>query len=284
MAEQLYLDFDNCASVKIRFSAETTVDDVCRVVAESFLEGFSAEQLMLLTKSGEVLSKRQRSLRSLQISGNQRLQVKEITALLYLDFENRPSVAIPLLAETSIEDVYRIVADSFLSGFSAEQLMLLTKSGEVLSNHQRSLNSLNITDNQRLLVLLSRRIPVIGSPAWLREESMGDIYPISWHPALIGRPGHIRDRELLAANLEWLPNGRTISRNHALIVERSGAFYIYHLPGERNITKVNGVQMVSDVPMRLRHNDEILLGEMGIAVRFLRYRTAETVVFEPTST
>ncbi|MGB1248993.1 MAG: FHA domain-containing protein [Candidatus Promineifilaceae bacterium] len=188
---------------------------------------------------------------------------------LFLDFETYASERVEVSAETTIHNLCCLIADTFFREVSAEKLMLLTHYGDVLSNRQQTLRSRNIPDKARLFVLVSRREALSASPAWLREEEMGDVYPITWQPALIGRPGQLHDRELLAANLEWLPDAVTISRNHALILEREGVFYIQHLAGIRNETRLNGRLLAPDVLQRLQHNDYIILGPRQITIRFL---------------
>jgi pSer/pThr/pTyr-binding forkhead associated (FHA) protein len=103
----------------------------------------------------------------------------------------------------------------------------------------------------------------------LRERSGRARFPVQWQPAVIGRPDadHVHN-ELLAANLEWLPEGLRVSRRHAQITEEAGIFYLENLAGRDNPTYLNGRSLAGGRRVALQHGDAIRLGQHGVELRF----------------
>jgi len=103
----------------------------------------------------------------------------------------------------------------------------------------------------------------------LQEASTGSLYPITWQPARIGRPdSDPAHNELLAVNLEWLPAGRSVSRRHAQITERAGAYYLESLTPQ-NPTILNGKALAPGQIAYLNPGDRITLGHNNIELTFI---------------
>lgn len=102
--------------------------------------------------------------------------------------------------------------------------------------------------------------------AVLRDESTGMVYPITWQPALIGRPdADPSHNELLAVNLASHPEGRRISRRHAEILLEGGLYYIESL-SENNPTYLNNQQVTGR--RLLQSGDKIGLGRTTLTLVF----------------
>ena len=199
----------------------------------------------------------------------------EAEQTIYLEFENRLIEQLAIAHDWTGDDLCAQIKAQIWTDLAADTLVLIRKSENELLTLAKTLVAQNVQENERLLVLKSRRLPLESKfRAQLVEVEMGDTYPIEWQPAVIGRPGYVRDKELLAADLTWLPDGITISRNHAVIHEQKGHFFIRHIAIE-NQTIINGHPTEPDCllePNRdypLKHNTIIKLGKRQIALRFL---------------
>jgi pSer/pThr/pTyr-binding forkhead associated (FHA) protein len=108
------------------------------------------------------------------------------------------------------------------------------------------------------------------SRAVLQELGGGQIFPITWQPARIGRrDSDAAHNELLLINGEQLTNGGRISRLHAQVTERSGVYFIESLSA-KNPTLLNGRQLPAGQPARLTPRDRIELGQSGITLLFIQ--------------
>lgn len=193
-----------------------------------------------------------------------------MTINLSLEFSDGTTEQLTVAADTMADDLCNMISKRFAEGVAPDSWILLNEAEDMQLVGQQTLQAQQIGDGERIIVLQSRRkLLSMGASAVLREVEMGDIYPIEWQPALIGRPGHIRDRELLAADLEWLPNSLSISRNHALIHEQKGTFFIRHLAGERNQSRINDKKLQPNKDYELKHGDAITLGSKHITLSFL---------------
>jgi len=194
----------------------------------------------------------------------------ETEQTIYLEFADRPTEQLVIAPDCTGSGLCTLIAERILFEESADSLILNKKAGDKLLDLDLSLEAQNVEDEEHLLVYKSRRLPLSGKrTARLREVEMGDVYPILWQPALIGRPGYVRDKELLAVDLEWLPDGLTVSRNHAFIFERDGMFFIRHIAGEHNETSINGERIAPNEDHALKDGDAITVGRRHITLSFL---------------
>jgi hypothetical protein len=101
--------------------------------------------------------------------------------------------------------------------------------------------------------------------ATLREESSGEVFEITWQPAIIGRPDASvpASAERLAVNLGPFAEGRTVSRQHARITERGGRFFLEGL-AERNPTFLNEEEVSLGEKREVKNDDRIRVGKITL--------------------
>lgn len=100
------------------------------------------------------------------------------------------------------------------------------------------------------------------------EEITGRIFEIQWQPAIIGRPSMDIDHNIvLAVNLESLPDGNYISRQHAEYIRGDGRHFIKSL-AEYNPVFLNGKKLSYGHKYEIRHNDKLTLGPRKITMFF----------------
>lgn len=127
------------------------------------------------------------------------------------------------------------------------------------------------------LVLVEREVALPAGaarpsrPLYLREQG-GQVYRLTWLPALIGRPDpKLPGDELLVVNLEGHAAGLRVSRRHARVLEREGAYFVEGL--SQNPTAVRraggGLVQVGEAPVALADGDVILLERSQIALKLL---------------
>lgn len=99
----------------------------------------------------------------------------------------------------------------------------------------------------------------------VREPDSGQVFPIRWQPAIIGRP-NARDpisAEALAVNLGDLPEGRTVSRQHAQITEHNGRYFVEGL-SDKNPTFLNEEELMPGEKRVLAQGDTIRVGMVDL--------------------
>lgn len=117
--------------------------------------------------------------------------------------------------------------------------------------------------------------------ATLREETTGKEFDIQWQPAVIGRPSTDIDHNImLAANVQLLPNGVTVSRSHAQITFSDGRYYIEPL-AEYNPVFQNGKELNFNKRYEIKNGDKIMLGHHRVMLTFKTQ--AASVISRPTS-
>ncbi|MGD0613526.1 MAG: FHA domain-containing protein [Anaerolineales bacterium] len=119
--------------------------------------------------------------------------------------------------------------------------------------------------------------------AILREETTGKVYDIQWQPAMIGRPdADVGHNIILAVNVLPLPNGMTVSRQHAQITFSDGRYYIEPL-AEHNPVFLNGKEIPLNSKRELKNNDKVAIGRSKIMMVFQTQRAAASTFAEPKS-
>lgn len=106
---------------------------------------------------------------------------------------------------------------------------------------------------------------------YLRERG-GQVFHLSWAPAIIGRHDpSLAGNELIAVDVSAYPAGQRVSRRHAQIVERSGQFFVERL--SPNPTAVIGsdcqTTTVADTAVPICHGDTLLLERSQLTLTFL---------------
>lgn len=100
------------------------------------------------------------------------------------------------------------------------------------------------------------------------EETTGRIFEIQWQPAIIGRPSMDIDHNIvLAVNLESLPDGNYISRQHAEYIRENGRHFIKSL-AEYNPVFLNGRKLSFGHQYEITQNDKLTLGPRKISLLF----------------
>lgn len=105
-----------------------------------------------------------------------------------------------------------------------------------------------------------------GMRAFLKEVESGEIMPLQWQPAIIGRPdaGNPASGELLAVNLGKHPGAQSVSRQHAKITEAGGQYFIEAL-SERNPTFLNEGEVRFGEKRLLQPGDQVRVGSITMA-------------------
>lgn len=95
----------------------------------------------------------------------------------------------------------------------------------------------------------------------LRARATGQRFEISWQPAIIGRPdaNNPASAELLAVDLSKMEDARTVSRQHAQIIEQRGQYFLEAI-AERNLTFLNDNELAAGERRGLTSGDEIRVG------------------------
>lgn len=110
-----------------------------------------------------------------------------------------------------------------------------------------------------------------GQPLYLREQA-GQLYRLSWVPALIGRRDQrLPGDELLAVDLARHDAGLRVSRRHARVIERGGAYFVEGLSQNPTVVRRSdgGETPVAGAPVALAGGDVIYLVSSQIALKFL---------------
>lgn len=126
------------------------------------------------------------------------------------------------------------------------------------------------------LVETEVNLPVGARPSpdaiYLRELVSGEVYPLTWLPAIIGRPdANQPHNDRIAVNLRSYATGLRVSRRHAQIVEEQGAYFIESLsPNPTSIKKVGAEDTVPiESKTALEHGDIISLDRSDILLKFI---------------
>lgn len=147
-----------------------------------------------------------------------------------------------------------------------EQLGIQTGSELIFDRERRRLS--------QQIILRGNQVhqPVTGGVrAALREESTGKLFPIEWQPAVIGRvdASNPSGASALAVNLSDLPEARTVSRQHARIVEQNGQYFLESLAA-RNPTFLNDRELLSSERRALQAGDKIRAGKIVLTFNLQR--------------
>lgn len=108
--------------------------------------------------------------------------------------------------------------------------------------------------------------PISSGPrAVLIEQSTHQQFPLRWQPAQIGRSSATdpASSQALAVNLANLPEGRTVSRQHAQITERAGHYFLEPL-AEQNPTLLNDRALLPGEKRPLTDGDVIQVGKIAL--------------------
>jgi hypothetical protein len=92
-----------------------------------------------------------------------------------------------------------------------------------------------LASGARLALLENEAEPPTGAqralrPAYLRELSTGQVYPLGWFPAIIGRATTTQPmNELVAVDLQAFATGLRVSRRHVILYEQGGGYFVENM-------------------------------------------------------
>lgn len=106
--------------------------------------------------------------------------------------------------------------------------------------------------------------------AYFVENQSAEVYEIQWYPAVIGRLSTDMDHNFsLAVNLQYLPDGKTVSRRHAQVIYSADKFFI-EPQAEHNPVYLNGKEMPYMKRFEIKDGDKLMLGFKHITLTFKR--------------
>ena len=208
----------------------------------------------------------------------------ELTFEIFDEQEQRASVRESLTVGNMIEEIIKEFDDLDTGNLGSFALHLKgddkpLEGSKRLSDHGIQDGDILIFNWSRGQLIQRRKGFSTRLKAVLRDEGTGTLFPIEWQPAIIGRPDiDAAHNELLAANMEWLPNSRRVSRAHAQITEQGGDYYVEGLV-TNNVTYVNGRLVPAGQKMRLQSGDKVGLGLSKISLIFIvkQFDTSATI-------
>ena len=169
--------------------------------------------------------------------------------------------------------------DDIPSDFSNKYVLYLKGEEKPLDSNKTMLE-LDIQPQDELVFdryrsLLRRELPKHIKASFVEEKTL-DAFELQWHPAIIGRSSTDMDHNFsLAVNVENLPDGKTISRRHALITFADGKFFV-EPQSEYNPVYLNGVEMPYQQKFQIRDNDRLMLGFNRITLIFKQRKLSES--------
>lgn len=100
---------------------------------------------------------------------------------------------------------------------------------------------------------------------YLQEPHTLTEYDLAWHPAIVGRKDHRNPskNKLLAVDLEGLEDLPTVSRHHACITLKDGAFFIEQIQA-RNPTFLDETRLKEGRKYPLSAGSEIRVGGLSL--------------------
>jgi pSer/pThr/pTyr-binding forkhead associated (FHA) protein len=93
---------------------------------------------------------------------------------------------------------------------------------------------------------------------WREGDRLGEV-SVKGDEFLIGRPSTNRDIHP-DLDLSWIPEAKQISREHALIYQDEGNYFVKDL-GSKNGTYLNDAKLDARIPYPLKEGDRITLGD-----------------------
>ena len=182
----------------------------------------------------------------------------------------RASIKKSLIVKTLIEEILKEFDD--IGSDSADKYTLKMKGNERALDPNLTMTQLDIQPQDELtLGYVQQTIREMLDPAdyaTLREVSSGKEFDIQWTPAIIGRPStEVNHNIMLAANMQLVPTGMTISRKHAQITFSNGSYFIEPL-STNNPTYLNGKEIPFNSYREMRNGDKIALGQQQVTMNF----------------
>jgi pSer/pThr/pTyr-binding forkhead associated (FHA) protein len=182
----------------------------------------------------------------------------------------RASIKKSLLVKTLIEEILKEFDD--IGSDSVDKYTLKLKGIERALDPSLTMTQLDIQPHDELtLGYVQQTLREMLDPAdyaTLKEVTTGKVFDIQWTPAIIGRPStEVNHNILLAANMQLVPTGMTISRKHAQITFSNGTYYIEPL-STNNPTILNGKEIPFNSYREIHSGDKITFGQQQVTMVF----------------
>lgn len=192
----------------------------------------------------------------------------------------RARVKRALTVRTLINEVLREFDD--IPADPLNRYVIYMKGADTPLDESKSLMELDIQPQDELVFdhfrrFLRKNLPSSQVVSFIEVQS-GESFEIKWQPALIGRTSQDMDHNIiLAVDLDYLPNGKTISRSHAELTFENGKYYIRPM-AENNPVYLNGKEMPFGRRFEIRHRDELSLGYQKVTLFFRTQATGKRPV------
>jgi pSer/pThr/pTyr-binding forkhead associated (FHA) protein len=189
----------------------------------------------------------------------------------------RARVKRALTVRTLIDEVLREFDD--IPGDPLNKYVIYMKGSDTPLDEQKNLIELDIQPQDELVFDHFRRFlrKNLSPQEYVSfiEVNSGESFEIQWQPALIGRASQDMDHNvLLAVDLEFLPEGKTVSRTHAEVTFEHGHYYIRPMAAH-NPVFLNGKEMPYNKRFEIHHRDEITLGYQKVTLFFRTQATGK---------
>lgn len=182
----------------------------------------------------------------------------------------RARVKRSLTVSTLINEVLREFDD--IPADPMNKYVIYMKGSDTPLEEQKNLKELDLQPQDELVFdhfrrFLRKNLPPHECASFIEVKS-GESFDVTWQPALIGRASQDMDHNvLLAVDLEYLPEGKTISRTHAEFTVEHGRFYIRPMAAH-NPVFLNGKEMPYNKRFEIKHRDELTLGYKNVTLFF----------------
>jgi hypothetical protein len=195
------------------------------------------------------------------------------------ELPNQPALALPTLTPPQL-------IDAILQEFQElEYIGSVAKDYQLLQASDRK----PLADDQPLArqvssdrhLILAERAPAVPPPdlglvapeadIYLKELNSGQVFKISWLPAIIGRPDRKKAQNIVSVDLSSLESGLLVSRQHAKIIGSGNRFFIEsmsHNPTQLKDTR-DRTRPVSAERLPLQPGDTIILERSKISLKFI---------------
>lgn len=189
-----------------------------------------------------------------------------VRVIMSVSVPNRKSIDLELPVELSSVELTTLILNA-LDVVPAGKVSTLLKidPGGINVGPEQSLWDVGVTDGMSLTLLY--RKPKAPTSAVL--VSQVERYPLLASYIYLGRLSQIPDfaeerPRSAVVDLSHEPDGRTVSRVHAILTQTADGWSIEHFSQASNPTWVNGHELASGEARRLAYGDEIRLGDIDL--------------------
>lgn len=194
----------------------------------------------------------------------------------------RARVKRSLTVETLINEVLREFDD--IPADPLNKYVIYMKGSETPLDVNKNLLELDIQPQDELVFdhfrrFLRKNLPPEQCVSFIEVKS-GESFDVTWQPALIGRASQDMDHNiLLAVDLQFLPEGKTVSRTHAELTVERGHYYIRPMAAH-NPVFLNGKEMPYNKRFEIHHRDELTLGYKEVTLFFRTQLSGKSMAVE----